>query len=396
MPRKPSFKYKQTSKGWLVETPASVAASGKRERTYHKTRDAAKTHAAELRARFAEHGSNAAAIPPALASDAAKAADLLKQWDTTLTQAAKFYAEEMERRHASRPASEACDEWFELRESDSRPRTLQNYRSTVKKIKEALGERLLATITTEQLQKLICPPGATPTTAAANFRNVRAFWLWAAKKGWCEAEIVRAVELPRRTDDKEISVLTPAEAERLLEAAARYYPQAVPLFAVQLFAGVRPEEITKLDESNFSEAGIEMTADVTKKRRRRHINPSPTLSAWLEKYPFKRCPNWKRVNDACRHLAGWEVWADPKFIEGKERLAELGKKWPQDVLRHSHATFAVAAGTDLQTLLFEFGHTEGESTLREHYTGRASKKDALAYFSIVPKGAKKPQTISAA
>lgn len=343
-----------------------------------------------------EHGNNAEAIPPSLASDAAKATELLKPWEATLTEAAKFYAAEMERRHASRPADQACDEWFELRESDSRPRTIQNYRATAKKIKEAFGKRLLATIKKDHLQKLICPLGTTPPTAAANFRNVRAFWLWAAKKGWCDADVVRGVEIPRRTEDKDISTLTPAEASLLLEAAAKYYPQAVPLYAVQLFAGVRPEEIKKLDESNFSEAGIEMTAAVTKKGRRRHINPSPTLSAWLKKYPFKPCPNWKRVNDACRHLAGWEVWAEPSFIEGKKRLIKLGDKWQHDVLRHSHATYAVAAGAELQTLLFEFGHTEGESTLREHYTGRASKKVALEYFAIVPEGAKKPQTISAA
>ncbi|MDB2673702.1 hypothetical protein N9Y81_01975 [Akkermansiaceae bacterium] len=68
----------------------------------------------------------------------------------------------------------------------------------------------------------------------------------------------------------------------------------------------------------------------------------------------------------------------------------------KNALRHSHATYAIAAGMELQTLLFEFGHTGGESTLREHYTGRASKKVALEYFSIIPEGAKKIQTISAA
>lgn len=44
----------------------------------------------------------------------------------------------------------------------------------------------------------------------------------------------------------------------------------------------------------------------------------------------------------------------------------------------------------LESLLFEFGHTTNPAVLREHYVGRASKKDAIAFFTIGPKGEEVP------
>jgi hypothetical protein len=60
--------------------------------------------------------------------------------------------------------------------------------------------------------------------------------------------------------------------------------------------------------------------------------------------------------------------------------------WPQNALRHSHASYAVASGTKLETLLFEFGHTGNANVLRAHYVGKASKKQALEFFAIRPEG----------
>jgi len=68
-------------------------------------------------------------------------------------------------------------------------------------------------------------------------------------------------------------------------------------------------------------------------------------------------------------------------------------EWPANALRHSHASFAIAAGTTLETLLFEFGHTGNANVLRAHYVGKASKKQALEFFAIMPDGVEAPATI---
>jgi hypothetical protein len=80
-------------------------------------------------------------------------------------------------------------------------------------------------------------------------------------------------------------------------------------------------------------------------------------------------------------------------------LAALPKvkhgRWPMNALRHTHASYAVAAGTPLETLLFEFGHAGTPTMLRAHYVGRASKKDALAFFAIRPGNTKAKTTLEA-
>ena len=61
-------------------------------------------------------------------------------------------------------------------------------------------------------------------------------------------------------------------------------------------------------------------------------------------------------------------------------------RWPQNAIRHSHASYAVASGMPLERLLFEFGHSGDVDMLKSHYAGRASRKQALAYYAIAPKG----------
>ena len=131
---------------------------------------------------------------------------------------------------------------------------------------------------------------------------------------------------------------------------------------------------------------IELPPEVTKKGRRRHITPCPTLAAWLAQYPFDPCPNWIEVDRACRRLAGWNV----SSVLLKEPPKPKRGAWPQNALRHTHASYAIAAGASIESMLFEFGHTGGPQLLREHYLGRANKKDAVAFHAIGPKGTKIP------
>lgn len=79
--------------------------------------------------------------------------------------------------------------------------------------------------------------------------------------------------------------------------------------------------------------------------------------------------NWRQVDCAVRRLAGWDVSA-PLLEESPE--ATRGR-WPQNALRHSHASYAsyaIAVGIPLETLLFEFGHVGGVEILRKHYLCR--------------------------
>jgi integrase len=397
MPRHPKFDHRKdkTSGAWVINVPASITATGKREQHFFKTRDLAKAHGAKLREKFFADGAKSNAITPTLADDATAAAAVLELWGVSLLEAARAYAATREREAASKPLAEATAAWL-LSCDHLRQATLTGYKQTVGKLEAALGDKTLANITSEELQAVITG-GTTPSVAAHRHRHARAFWRWSCGKGWCQPEALDKVELPKLKKDGEIETLTPEQAETLLRVAETHFPAAVASYALQLFAGIRVEELARLAADNVTPDGIELGAAITKKGRRRHITLSKTLAAWLAKHPFEPCPNWRRVDRACRYLAGWGVAPPPELVTVPE--PQKGEKlpprpdWPSNALRHSHATYAVASGTALETLLFEFGHTGNANVLRAHYVGRASKKQALEFFAIMPKGVAAPATI---
>lgn len=398
MARTPSFKWqKDKGWGWVVNIPPTVSAIGKRERCYFATRDQAQAYAQALAKKHREHGSQASGIRPALAEDATKAAALLKDYGKTLTEAAAFIVKALKAEKASKLTGEAVDAWLASC-SSLRPRSLTSYGQTAKRIKEGLPARNLSTITPEEIAQAVGIENASGASAAVHYRNARAFWKWAAKKGWCKAELFEKVDSPKAKKGSSISVLEPAEAALLISTAETHFPQAVAHFALQLFAGIRAEEINRLTKKDVSPEGIELGEHATKTGSRRHITPSPTLAAWLKKHPFKPCANWDKVSAACRYLAGWKVIPDAATLEAHPLDDEFEARpaWPQNVLRHSHASYSVAYGLPLQDLLFEFGHTASPTMLRRHYVGRADKKQAIAYFAISPKGTKARKPIQAA
>lgn len=395
MAKRTKFIPVETPNGWRINVPPQFTETGKRERHYFKTLKEAQTAAKGLKKDAAEFGHRSQAIRPSLAEDATAAAALLEPWGVSLIEAARSYAAARERETASKPLAEAAAAWLVTCEH-LRKSTLTGYNQTVKKLEAALGPKMLATITTEDLQAVIVKD-TTPAVAAHRYRHARAFWRWACGKGWCQPGPLDKVELPKLKNDKEIGFLTPEQAASLLATAEKNFPQAVASYALQLFAGIRVEELARLEAENVTADGIELGASITKKGRRRHITPSATLTAWLAKHPFEPCPNWRRVDRACRYLAGWNIAPDPDLVKLPE--PKKGEKlpprpdWPANALRHSHASYAIASGTSLETLLFEFGHTGNANVLRAHYVGKASKKQALEFFAIVPDGVEAPATI---
>ncbi len=386
------FTPKKTPHGWRLNIPPKFSETTKRQQLFYRTRELAEAAGDKLKEQRKTFGDQARAIAPSLAEAATKAADLLKPWGVSLIEAARMVVAIREREAASKPLGEAADLWL-LSCEGLRPKTIRGYGLTANRLREPLGDTLLASITAEQLQAAIAPPGTAGAAAAERVRNCKAFWNWSANRGWCDAAIFAGVEMPRVSKDGEIEILTVADAEALLRTAETHFPQSVASFALQLFAGIRVEEIERLEKAHVTEDGIELAAAITKKGRRRHITPNPTLAAWLERHPFEPCPNWRQTSAAVRRLAGWDVVSvilnDRLKAETIEKLAEPSRgRWPQNALRHSHASYSVAAGVPLERLLFEFGHTGGPNLLRQHYVGRASKRDALAYFAIAPTPAK--------
>lgn len=387
------FAPKKSPHGWRLNIPPKLSETGKRQQLFYRTQALALAAAAEMKAKVETFGIQARAISPTLADQATAAESILEPHGLSVLDAARIVAETRRRESASTTLSNAAAVWLAACEG-LRPRTIRNYRLTADRLTGALGDRVLATVTAAEIQAVVAPVGSVGAAAAERIRNAKAFWNYAAGKGWCDAKVFEKVETPKSgRDASEISILTSSESELLLRTAETHFPQAVASFALQLFAGIRAEELARLDSEHVTADGIELPAGVTKKGRRRHITPSATLRAWLSAHPFEPCSNWRETSAAVRRLAGWSV--SSRILNDRVKAGTMPPlspstrgPWPQNVLRHSHASYAIASGASLDSLLFEFGHVGSANILREHYVGRASKKQAVEFFAIAPAGEK--------
>jgi integrase len=185
-----------------------------------------------------------------------------------------------------------------------------------------------------------------------------------------------------------------------VRAAERYFPECVPAFATALLTGVRQAELERLTDDDFTPDGIRVAAASSKTNRARFIQMPEALTAWLARYPVRGrlCPpNWARKEKAVRRLAGFRVWsdlvADMKMDPPMDAAPANGlPEWPQNCLRHTAASVALALGKSLKTLIFEHGHAGGEDLLKAHYIGVMPKAEAIKIDSLRPSASKITKT----
>lgn len=389
------FKPKQTDKGWCINVPPKFTESGKRERYYYKTRSLAEEAASGFKAKKEQHGESAKNISPSLAEQATAAAMILAPFGLTVLDAARIAAEIEQAKRSSSVLEDALLEFLKAKEGRSAVHARQlGYMADA--LREDFKDRMLSTITGHELEE----HAESRTNGAASFnlrcRLLSSFWRWCAvpKRGWCNADIVRHFD-KKESVSGEIGTLTPTQAKALLQAAEKHYPDTVPAFAIALYTGMRQAEIERLEPGDIREDGVTVPAKSAKTAKRRFIEMPPTLAAWLKAYPVGESVlpgNWERKERAVRRLAGFRVWSD--WVDPNDPPDDL-PPWPGNALRHTAATVAIASGQTMSTLIFQHGHSGGETTLKNHYVGRMTKKDALAILAIGPKG-KKLSNIQAA
>jgi integrase len=145
-------------------------------------------------------------------------------------------------------------------------------------------------------------------------------------------------------------------------------PDTLPMLAIGAFAGLRDAEIKRLDwsEVDLERGHIEVKAQKAKSARRRLVSIQPNLSAWLRPYSsLQGCvaPNGNRKKlDRVRTAAG---------------LA----KWPRNGLRHSYASYRLAAIHDAPRVASELGHTS-PAMLYNTYREVVRPDEAERYWKI--------------
>lgn len=375
----------------MVSCPPTLSESGTRERHFFKTRDKARDYAESLRERVKQHGDAAMAIKPSMAEDASLALEILAAFNVTLEQAARFYRDHHDKRRKAPTLAEAWEDGLERRKNHR-----ERYLADLRAWKKALPESLLAMnchdITPEHIRKALDATTDGPTRWKNGLAAISAILGDVAKDLKIGSNPARSVHVARRPDHgDDVSIYSPDELRAVFDAC-KTYPEgeqdrlcagcAVP-FAVMAFAGIRPDEVTKLrwDDVSLELRNIRVGSKVAKKATRRNVRINDTLAAWLETVPAdqrrgKLIPSrWRYKAAKVRSNAG---------ICGREK---------QDALRHSFGTYTLATENDLDALKADMGH-EHVRVFFTHYHKAMTKAEALPYWQVLPPGVEIP-TLSA-
>jgi integrase/recombinase XerD len=367
---------------------AGYYIDGKRIRKYFETRGAAETFIEAEQIRRENLGKRATHIDGALAEDALRASDILKPTPYTLLDAARFvahahtklephsvriddavneHAAAIEQRKRSVTVNKLADEFIENRRAKRKSEIyIRDLTTRLRRFKASMGDRIIAEITNTDVDDWLQSLNVGPQTQN-NFRAVlSAMWTFAVRRGYAAANIIQLVDKTSVVRDQ-IPTFSVEQLMRLLSAAS---PEYLPVLAIGAFAGLRPEEISKLtwEDLDFSERTIRVNASAAKTRKKRFAEISDNLAAWLKPYAGRTGPV-----------------APPNLQKLRRATMEAARieKWPPDVMRHSFASAHYAFHKDPARTAVIMGHRD-QNMLLTHYRDLMKPSEAKKYWQIAP------------
>lgn len=383
MPKPISLAPKQNRDGkWRLNIPAEVSPNGKRQRKLFATKREADLEAERLKGMAKQWGTESTKISASLAEDAAKAAELLKPYGITLAESASAWVEAHEARSKSVTFAELWKQHLELKDGYS-----DSYHNSMRRVSDAvmqpIGKTLVSELEPVAIERLLAKKFKTPTYFNLARRTLRPAFSLAVKRGYCSANPFERID-KRKTAVKEIEVVSVAEMKAVLNGCSDHRKNEalhesyrvdcsdckIP-FAIMAFAGVRPAEIERLEwhDVNVEEKTIRIRGKHAKTRSARVIDVEDNLAEWLATVPKAErsgnviCSNWARKYKTVRKVA--------KIYDRN------------DVLRHSFASYHLAAFGDVNKTRAAMGH-ETRDMLFDHYRVVVRKPDAIKFWSIRP------------
>lgn len=356
--------------------------NGRRERHSFKTKGEADTFAEARRAERLNEGASALALSQADRQDAAKALETLRPHDITLTKAADYYFQHvLAYRNAPLVPEVVARLIADTEKNDRRDRTVAELRSRLTIFANDFEDRRLSEVTVEEIEAWTNEEDWSARTRINYLTKISQLFNYALRHRWVDANIVDRIERPT-AEDKEPGILPVDQVATLLQHAGRH--GLLAYVAIGLFAGLRSAELLRIQWSavNIAEKSIVVGAQIAKKRSRRVVEICPALEAFLSAAGGTGTGmlvdgNSFRENlDALRKAAGLE-------------------EWPHNGLRHSFASYHLAAFGDAIKTATMLGHKD-PGVVHNHYKALVQRSEAMRFWNLRPVTAEPAEAYSTA
>ena len=340
-------------------------------RKFFKTRAEADSECLRQRTLLERFSREAIGLSQRRMSDFITAQNKLAEYGADIGDAVSFFVDHQERvRRCNVTVNQLTDEVIEAKERDGKSkRTIGSLRGYLGKFCQTFGERLVATITAEELDNWLRSLPLSPKSRM-NFRqHIGVLFSYAKQRQMITENPIEFTTKPKLID-KAPEIFSIDELQTLLEAAQKQEPDVLPMLAIGAFAGLRDSEIKRLNwaEVRLVRGHIEVTAAKAKSARRRLVPIQPNLMEWLRPYSG---------------MTGPVVPARYKGKLGRVRKAAGLTHWPKNGLRHSFASYRYASTQDATMTAHDLGHS-GTQLLFQHYRELVTPEEANRYWKIGP------------
>ncbi len=231
-------------------------------------------------------------------------------------------------------------------------------------------------------KKVRVPSGAaiSPKTRDNYIRCLSAFFNFCMKKDYIEKNPMdKVLRVSLKQAEPEIYSLS--EISTLLEAT-----EAKSTFrlyaALAVFTGIRREELHRLkwEDIHLKDREITLSSTITKTNRRRTVDISENLAAWLEPYINKK----QKPSDLVLPTIAIIRTAKDKLLETQPTL-----RFIQNGFRHTSASYHLAYYKNAAQTSLRMGHSI--TVLEQNYKGLVRYNDAVKFWKIYPPEYKKPE-----
>ncbi len=188
---------------------------------------------------------------------------------------------------------------------------------------------------------------------------------------------VKRIDLPKDYPN-EITIWKPSEFAEMLGATR---PEIIPTLVLGGFAGIRTEEINRLDwkDLDLDNKIVKVTASNAKTRSRRIVPLCDAAVAWLKPYAARE---GKVAYYAVTNKYAAAIVSDVRAA--RELTGYFTEpEWRKNALRHSFISYRLAAIKNAHQVAIEAGNSE--NIIFKNYRELVTEEEASQWFSIFPK-----------
>jgi integrase len=300
-----------------------------------------------------------------------------------LLTAVEFLVERYRGPSQSPKTKDAALEFLEAKKVKGlRPRTIPQLRHNIGLLTQQTADKPVGENSYEDIRAAVFKDGENlePRTLNHRINNLRQFFRWCIRRKYCAEDPTVGIET-FALDDKEPEIFTVEKVVALLIAARDFKKgRLLPRMVIEFFGGLRPAELGRCSPKDLSLGNapvIRMKGKQAKRRKRRAVDISPNLAAWLNATngaPFKT-PSFRKDFDQVRRRAGFRgSFAKP----GDEKLLP----WIYDGIRHTAISAHLAYHEDENKTALWAGTSP--DMIYEHYNGVMDPEEAKLFWSISP------------